>query len=370
MKSLFHLVSGQNLPAYIAAEFIKPDENVYFYTDGSRQNLEDLKRVLGGKSAEIKVDAFNFSTLIESFIGEMKKRPTDELFINFTGGTKIMSIAAFEAFRNNNGTAFYINTDNNTIIYFNGGEIKVLPMDIKIQPSVYLNLQGQKIKTVQQVYDSEYESLLESTADFIIRNLKIVYPFIMKFADKHQKIGKSVNYDAGQNSFIKGSRIAYADGIASFRFILKEKELFSVQTANIDFLHFLRGKWFETAAYIQIKKTGLFDTVDANLEIDWKGQPDPSGFGKNEIDVFAMKGIIPYVFECKSGLIKTEAINKLKAIKETFLGRFSDIFFISVHHPNDRIKERMKEQGIKYVNYYDIKNLHSYINSKNKSHIK
>lgn len=370
MKSLFHLVSGQNLPPYIASEFIKPDENVFFYTEGSRANFSDLKKVIGGKFSAVKVDAFDFNLLMQSFETEISKRPSDELYLNFTGGTKIMSIAAFEVFRKYKRQAFYINTDNNSILNFLPDRIEVLPMDIKIQPSVYLNLQGQKVRPNASVSDPDYERLLVDTAEAIIKNKKEIYPFLMKFAEKYQSIGKSLIYEPGPASKIKGSYIRFSDGMAEFCITVNGNELFKTSTPNKDFLHFLRGKWFETATFIKIKELGIFDTVEANLEIDWKGNYSKLNMGKNEIDVFAIKGVIPYVFECKSGAIKNEFVNKLKAIKETFLGRFSNVYFISVYPPSNEMYERFKEQGITYLNYYEINKLRKLIDNSGSSHLK
>jgi len=368
MKILIHLISGQSLPTYIASELIKPEKNIYLFTESLKKTLINYHKVIRTDYEEVLIDAYYYNKVFNAVSEIIKKFISEELVINFTGGTKLMSIAAFQAAQNFSKKAIYIDSDNSRVLSFLGTEITISEIHVEISPNDYLNLQGQNIKPPVYTATLEYEKLLLETADFIIKNKKLVYPFIMKFASKYTHIGRYLNHPASENSIFRGSYIKQENGLAEFLFCHKNKVLFNRKVANPEYLEYLRGKWFETACFIKIKNLSVFDKVESNLEINWREHYNYLRFGKNEIDIFGMHGIIPFVFECKSGRIEIAAVNKLKAIKETFLGRFSNIFFISLTEPSRDLYERFEENGITYINYNDLHKLKYIADSKKLVH--
>ncbi len=150
MKVLFHLISGQNMPVYIADKTINPDKNVYVYTEAAHKNLDQIKSVLSRESDDLYVTPYDYNEnikILQNYIFANLKG-SNQLILNFTGGTKISSLASFELFRNLGNDAVYINSENDEIIYFKGEEFpKIEKINVSISPKAYLKLHGHSIKS-------------------------------------------------------------------------------------------------------------------------------------------------------------------------------------------------------------------------------
>ncbi len=70
----------------------------------------------------------------------------------------------------------------------------------------------------------------------------------------------------------------------------------------------------------------LYDVMNG-VFIDWDGrvhsQEEAGCDTENEIDVIAMKGVVPVFISCKNGYISTDELYKLKSVAERFGGEYS-----------------------------------------------
>ncbi|MBO5270240.1 MAG: DUF1887 family protein [Clostridia bacterium] len=70
----------------------------------------------------------------------------------------------------------------------------------------------------------------------------------------------------------------------------------------------------------------LFTDVMNGVVIDWDGTimgEESVGDTRNEIDIMAMRGLIPVFISCKNGYIEMEELYKLKAVSERFGGDYA-----------------------------------------------
>ena len=93
------------------------------------------------------------------------------------------------------------------------------------------------------------------------------------------------------------------------------------------------GTILELKTYLlikQIKETSeknYYDDVEHSVCIDWDGVVHECDAEikdtRNEIDVVAMKGLIPYFISCKNGMIEDEELYKLSTVAERFGGSYA-----------------------------------------------
>lgn len=368
MKVLFHLVSGQNMPSYIASKTINPDKNIFFTTDAVNTKLSPLRKVL--KGVFVNIDAWDFNKIKETIKSEIDKyKYSDELILNFTGGTKIMSIAAFQAFREKNLECVYVNTEQMEIIKFlhKDGEIQSIIEHISVKGTIedIITLNNEKADFGLSEVKNDFLPLY----DFLKNNYSRYEKYINKFASSYRPNNvKNVSVEDGNS---KGTFIGNADKKILIKFVMKGVTEFEQKFLNNEVFEFLNGKWFEHACYEKIQKTGAFNELKMNVTFNKKNITGKEKFiGKNEIDIYGLDGIYPVIFECKAGNVKAEAIDKLVAVAEQYIGRYTDkylITFFPLNYKDDIHKillEKLEGAKIKHIVYSKFEKEFDYIKQK------
>lgn len=373
-KMLFHILSGQSLQNYIAAKIINPDVNFYLYTTESKNNLTVHKEVLGENFESELIASWDYSEVHNKILNIIDKYSNYELILNFTGGNKIISQAAFNAFRLKKKDCLYINSQNDEYIYFDNisENNKIYKKEIKIKSSItdFLGLNGQKIN-LSSKKETEPQKKLRI---FLEDNYRLYSSAILRFASKFdpkREFGKFNSLEI-QNGKLSGTFFNYENGISYIKFVHSNKQKLILNEKGPDLLEYLTGKWFETACFLKIKKMNYFDEMHENARLEKNNKSTYSKYDdKNEFDIIASKGIYPVIFECKSGGIKQEFIDKLFNFKQTYLGRYSSVFFITFFPVNMNneyeilLHEKLEDNKIKIINYKQLNGgLKSFFNKR------
>ena len=360
MKILFHFLSGQALPVYIATGFIKPDLNVYLYTPQTQGIIETIRGVIKLNSDSCKVPAFDYKKAHEIITEYIKRYKDHELIMNFTGGTKVQSTAGFVAFREAGRQNLYINSEENKIITFHqDGRTEISENNVTISLDDYCALDGQKIRpfTENEKIPEEFLSL----GTFLSENFRMYSNFVLKFASFRSKAGAGnmiypyIKLNASKTGIV----INKQKSMYQVEFVRKGNIVFRTSFYPDTLLDELTGKWFEKKVLKKIRNTGVFDKLYTNVIFDWKDERIKREFEqKNEIDIIGMKGTYPHIFEVKSGGFGKQNIDKLIALKKVF-GRYSSLYFITYFQIEGRKKhlnERVKDLGINHITYFGIEN--------------
>ncbi len=199
------------------------------------------------------------------------------------------------------------------------------------------------------------KDLIVTTADFLSKNFRSFSDDILKFAKINFNNEFRIPFIVKEGR-TKGTQFKFIRENSIAEFFLDGKKLFSVEEPGKKYLEFLRGKWFEAACYIKLKRINKFDKIESNLRLDWKDDILKINKDKNEFDIIAMKGTYPHLFECKSGGVKSEAIDKLVSLRKNYLKRYSSIYIVAFYEPRRDILERMEDNGIKFIPYNQIEN--------------
>lgn len=106
------------------------------------------------------------------------------------------------------------------------------------------------------------------------------------------------------------------------------------------------GVWLEYLTFCALKRTGKFSEVKMSVEIDWIGYETNRTDPINEIDVIAMKGLIPYFISCKTSSGSKEDLNEIKYLSRKFGGNIAKSVIVYKNKVNPMLKVRADEMDI------------------------
>ncbi|MCK9280189.1 MAG: DUF1887 family CARF protein [Melioribacteraceae bacterium] len=336
MRILFQLVSGQVIPNITANDFFKPDKVYYFYTAQTKKELDLIISIVNVPHENIEILGFDYENVyskMSSVINQISN-PDNEICLNFTNGTKIMSIAAYNLFTEKQFDRIYINTEKNEVLIFkNNLPVQSRNIESLIDIEDYFALHGHKIKS----YSKSNEILINE-------NYEKLYKFLVlhfnKFGDKVLDFARQFNEKKFLNYSKSGIKIESINKKINITLEYQGDKL-SITNENPEILKFINGDWFEYYCYKELDKINIFDRLYLNVKVAWKGKKSEN-LDKNQIDILGIKGTTPYIFECKSGRIKQEAIGQLAAIKNEYFDRYTKSILISYFRQDDLILEKAK----------------------------
>ena len=95
--------------------------------------------------------------------------------------------------------------------------------------------------------------------------------------------------------------------------------------------------------------------VMTGVQIDWDGRNRSEGADTcNEVDVLAMKGVVPVFISCKNGYLSTDELYKLKSVAERFGGEYARKILICTALDDEKefaaaFRQRAEDMGIRIV---------------------
>ncbi len=105
----------------------------------------------------------------------------------------------------------------------------------------------------------------------------------------------------------------------------------------------------------------LYHDVRVGIVMDWDGDDETDDYRTiNEIDVIAMKGVIPVFISCKNGYFDVNELYKLNTVAQRFGGKYAKKVLIATEMDKlgmaaDYLDARMKDMNIRLVD--DVDNL-------------
>lgn len=251
--------------------------------------------------------------------------------INFTGGTKCMSIGAFLAAREVGATALYVDTANERLIWFSSdGGVREESFALSLDVETYLRTYGRSVDR-----ERTNKQALPPEAFDLARSLLGLWPECVSTLDRFgdaQSQGLQLVESKGLNSQVTAL-------LQEFGFISAEGDRWKITPQGKRVLN--KGKWLEAMGYVLLSDSGYFDDVRVNVclrDID------------NELDVIVSRNGKLAFLECKSGRLGgTTELNRLQSICST-LGTFARGFFVaSADQVPRHVEARAKGYGIRKV---------------------
>lgn len=366
--TLITLISGQLMPNLFSVIMLKPEKVVLVHTIDSKEDAvffsEFIKNQKYGVSETdlIEVEPFNPEELIQSASRTLEKikateAPSDSVVLNYTAGTKPMSIAFYTIFKEAGARLLYIDTQQETCWWTKREEIQEQRLQIKLNIPEVVSLKRGKILVPMEDEERIIHTLRELTT-WVYLQKKKNRGSSTKFS---RWISGCVDLQQSLNNRNKAEKLQRWKPTLNFGFLSLKYDTSKPALMNVKFrgnslpycnkefwLTYFTGGWFEHYVFKMLNETDSYDDVRCNIKLKTNDDQNPQL--KNEIDVMAVKNGIPLFIECKTGLVNQKSITNLKTVSEMYGGRYGEAVLVALHPKiSPAVREKIKDYGIHLI---------------------
>jgi Holliday junction resolvase len=351
-KILISLATGQMVVNLRGHREIKPDLHIVLQSKKAEKETRQFLALLEKDS--VRVEPYNenepgqFAEFIQSLLAEFTG---DQLVINFTGGRKDIAFLAMQAVLNAGGEAIYVDSDKQRLLRILDNGIATSPFNEKVRNRDILRLHGQVVEVgnSQQLPESD-----NTIANWLFQQRQNsaftdAYSQLLKeFKITDRRSEKTVENRLSKNGTLTPAghklKLTAAHGRYTLYNPWGENQTFSL--AELMFI--FTGKWFEAYVFQKLKTQKVFDQLQQNVVLK-----NDAGKDKNEFDILGNRNGWLYYFECKSGWVGTEDIDKMASYQKLFTGRFTIPVMVSYFELKANVKTRAKEHNINVIDNID-----------------
>ena len=190
MSTIVSLIGEQNLPNLLPIRYLQPERVILVYTEYTEETATRLTHLIQDDVEVIPlvVDAYDIEQTKSCILAVTRPYLSSEVKVNFTGGTKMMSLAAYQAAIEIQSPIFYLRSQyKKTVLYAyspeNGRyllqETKKIPSLITIEDYLKVYLDDYKIVGIvnssergRQFENAVYQAL-EPAMDEICAGVKM-----------------------------------------------------------------------------------------------------------------------------------------------------------------------------------------------------
>jgi len=361
-KTKIHLIllSDQVIPNVIPAldKNIMPEkvllcESNAMQRKGKADILKTFFKTKGIETENISLgSAYDFEELQSIFSNIAGKYTADELAVNLTGGTKLMSIAAQNIFTMYGSyTCFYVVPNEDRIIEFSAGAEKILEYTLKDQIKLndYFNIHGYKIVSKNTVKNFQPNVDGLKLSEELLKNLKLYQNSISKL-----------------NGLATSAENAFSLKIKAN--ILPDDEPLFQLFYNHQFLHYDDGEvrfkdpesrtycsgiWLEEYIFNELRKIDNIQDFVTSVIVESKEG------NQNEFDAAFLYKNNLYIIEAKTSKVEengNEIIYKLDSLKAK-TGLYTKPIIVSLKQFRPAERKRAQQYGIQLIEATNISRL-------------
>ena len=374
------LISAQaapNLLPILDSDF-KPKKAIFLVSKTMKQRAEYLAKTFEKLNVKVKLknisDEFNFGLMEEEIFKLVEEYENESIALNVTGGTKLMSIAAENAFSALGKPIFYIDTDSNHILFISKNEeqkwLPNLEMKAKNKIDIYLSAYGSTVLSTQNPI--EREKYLPAIEPFIKNydNYTQVIPLLNLHTTLSQSNGYKSEYTKDNKKIGKLDELLLG---------LDYQGLLNYDGQTIDFKNreiktFLNGGWLEDYTYFQLKEIANIEDIACGADVAnpkfklGKNEYSSENKGnKNEFDIVFMAKNKLHIIECKTqlmdkngGIKADDILYKLETLKD-YGGLMTKKCLVSYFEVPEQVKNRANFLNIEIIQGKDLQRLKSKI---------
>jgi hypothetical protein len=257
--------------------------------------------------------------------------------INFTGGTKPMSIGAYQAGLASGAPMLYVDTQQEQILHFAGGAARAEPFALEpIRVAQMLAAHGKPINPSWTHSKQPSAAEEEITRELFARRPGSIGPVLAA-----QTLLRAQPADADHEKFLPAAGADWlADALVASGLARPEGAGLRVCMTG---LRYLDGGWLEQYVLLVLQRDGRFADVAGNVQL--------SGI-ENELDAACTFNGKLGIVECKSGKIEggvgSATTNRLRALKESLAGTFGKTILVACT-PNADMPRRFLDRAREYV---------------------
>lgn len=351
MSTLISLVGHENMPNIIAAIALKPDRLAFLVTEAfAETSYPHLCNLLRKKLPKLNaiwdyhVDAYSIESAKRA-CGKAIIESGQDVTVNITGGTKLMSIGAYQAALEHNCPAIYVETNQRKILYqHNPDGVDDIPFPAKaLRIDDCLAAQGKTSRASRSYTAFELRSARQLALR--ARAMNQLATKIRSAANRRFRHIQWNNISGEVRNLIdmldSQSLIQIATSHGRYR-------KFSVSS---DFEQWLGGRWLEAYVYDTAVLCG-FDDVQTGVEIF---------FGStrvgNELDVLIEHNTRLTIISCKTGRMDANHLSELVTLADEAGGLFANAIVVTSTDPGPVFKKRAQILKIKVFGIYELPSL-------------
>ena len=369
------LVSGQPLPNLIP--LIDPKLGVkraiLLVTPDMEQRADWLKAVLQPRGIAVEIrkltDAWDFEgaqSEIMELLDAQETSDTDAgIALNATGGTKMMSIAAYEAFRAYELPVFYVHPERDELVWLQPGEQPPCELADRLKIEPFLQAHGARVE------GDPRRSVANADALAVARDL------VERIEEYGDAIGQ-LNWlsenarRASLRALIEEPRPGLEEVIDIFAtrgYIQWEgNDRFSFPDGES--LAFVMGGWMEVYVFDEVRR--LRDAHPRIHDVAWGVNVNREQRGKqipNELDVVFLHNNRLHIIECKTRRFRevgedsagAEALYKLDALRDLMGGLQARAMLVSYRDLPGHDRTRAADLGIAVCAGAQLRNLKQHL---------
>jgi len=371
MNTHLMLVSGQPTPNLTPAldRDIKPERIILLVSPDMRQRAAWLEAIYRPRGIQVETWAIDNAwdiVHIQSRVMELVDREVtgeNGMSLNATGGTKPMSIAAYEVFRAYELPIYYVHPESDQLIWLHPEQKPAHQLADRIRIPDFISAHGGEVMgqgdpRVPMAYRELAQQLIDEIDYFSNALGKLNW-----YANSAEKTLRSNTLDSSDLAFE-----AFADLIDR----LEQIQVLSVQNDRLLFSDeearfYANGGWLEQYVFAtanSLKKSidKIQDTAQA-LEIT-RGD----GKSRNELDVVILANNRLHLIECKAKNFKrgdassgVETIYKLDSLVDNVGGLQARAMLISYRELSSHDTQRARDLGIKVLHGRQLQRLETHL---------
>lgn len=364
------LVSAQPIPNLtpILDDNLRPKKVVMLVSPGMQERSNALENIYKPRGISVERcliddpwDADRIREQVEDLL--LTQYPDGGIALNATGGTKLMSIAAYEAFRSCQLPVYYVHPEHDRLIWLSP-KLPDVDLSDRLKLEDYLTAYGSPVDTLDRTGVKEpirqLTQQLLTDYDRYAGELGTLNYLALK-ADNAQltceiEAGPQTKpmlwellelFEAAGLCKINGHRLSFIDENARF-------------TTN--------GGWLEMHTYalcLNLKKIVGIQDVACNINLI--RQPSGRAVVKNEIDIGLIKANRLHLIECKTQRFKedkdADVLYKLDSLRDLMGGLQGRAMLVSFNHLDKSSRARAKELNIELCCQTELKNLQQHLQS-------
>lgn len=373
MKILIEFYDRSVLKNMVAALSLQPDYLTFFYDKEMFDTFEiystylACKKYLPALKFELRSVDYHDYPMIESKIGQYILDNCDNnICIDLTGGSELMTIAGYNAGKNANVQVFFSDIYKSEVVRLtqNGPKYRSLPFTLED----IIEAGGGKLSGFTPTdWLTKHKKELYAMSKKVLASPK-AWSDTCRFFQKTrgQKTSNPLHFEVSlnhtaSNAGLPDKRMLYS--CQSCRLI--QNLLYTKQRLSFDFT-FRRaaeymssyGVWLELFSYYEMLKIPKIRDVKTSIKIDWNRRDDIEIIG-NEVDVTAMYGCRPVVVSCKQSTnpVSADALNELYVVARRIGGKYSIPILITrsdIKHEHSGIYMKTREMKMHVLDASDI----------------
>ena len=367
------LISAQTVPNItpILDERSRPRQVIMLVSPDMRQQAEQLERIYKPRGIQVSEwpiqDAWNIEHIRDRVMELLSEYEADAIALNATGGTKPMSIAAYEVFRAFEKPIFYVHPETDRLIWMYPEGRQSFDIADRIKLKEYLMAYG--ATEVNEIDKGGVSQAIRDLSDELIRRI-----------DQYSNALSRLNYLAAmaENQLLSPAIGQEMNGDYAFWELIDRFQATGLLALEGNRLRFgdedarfvVNGGWLEMYVYaccLNLKKRMGIQDVARSIEVKRR---QGNSEVLNEIDVGFLHNNHLYLLECKTKVFSgnnlkhdegAEVLYKLDSLRDHLGGLQARAMLVSVKKLQKHNRSRARELKLQYCVHTDLVNLEQYI---------